>query len=193
MASALKNLSHYDDTNIPSAKDMSFGIVVSDWNEHITHTLYAGCLETLKKHGADEDKIFIAQVPGFLCAVGLLLAVGCSKRHEAEPFPNEDTYVRIYSDILIEERRVEILHQDPALLMNWKDSLFARNGMNPKEYEEVIAQRKAGLENWKEFNQRVARRLEELQREISVGKDTVKHIPRSEVPPRNLTPPGKIR
>ena len=77
MASALKNLSHYDDTNIPSAKDMSFGIVVSDWNEHITHTLYAGCLETLKKHGADEDKIFIAQVPGtYELPVGARLLAG---------------------------------------------------------------------------------------------------------------------
>lgn len=64
MASELKNLSHYDDTNIPSAKDMTFGIVVSDWNEHITHTLYEGCLETLKKHGVAEDKIYLAQVPG---------------------------------------------------------------------------------------------------------------------------------
>ena len=64
MASALKNLSHYDDTNIPSAQDMSFGIVVSDWNAHITHALFESCLETLKKHGADEDKIHITQVPG---------------------------------------------------------------------------------------------------------------------------------
>ena len=64
MASAIKNLSHYDDTNIPSAKDMIFGIVVSDWNEHITHTLYEGCLDTLTKHGVLEENIFLAQVPG---------------------------------------------------------------------------------------------------------------------------------
>ncbi|MBL7816847.1 MAG: 6,7-dimethyl-8-ribityllumazine synthase [Saprospiraceae bacterium] len=64
MASALKNLSHYDDTNIPSAQDMTFGIVVSDWNQHITHALYEGCLDTLSKHGAKEDNIFVVQVPG---------------------------------------------------------------------------------------------------------------------------------
>ena len=44
MASALKNLSDYDENSIPSATEMSFGIVVSDWNKEITHALYEGCL-----------------------------------------------------------------------------------------------------------------------------------------------------
>ena len=57
MASALKNLSTYDESNIPSAEDMSFGIVVADWNKEITHALYEGCYETLIKHGAKEKNI----------------------------------------------------------------------------------------------------------------------------------------
>ena len=64
MASTLKNLSTYNDQNVPSAKEMTFGIVVAEWNEHITHALFEGCLETLKKHGAVEEDIHIAQVPG---------------------------------------------------------------------------------------------------------------------------------
>jgi len=64
MASALKNLSTYDDANIPDAAEMSFGIVVADWNRDITHALYEACLETLLKHGAKEDNIKVAQVPG---------------------------------------------------------------------------------------------------------------------------------
>ena len=64
MASALKNLSSYDDSNIPSAEDMTFGIVVADWNAHITHALYEGCYETLLKHEAKTDNIHILQVPG---------------------------------------------------------------------------------------------------------------------------------
>lgn len=62
MASALKNLSQYDETTIPSAKAMRFGIVVAEWHTDITHPLYEGCVETLEKHGA--DSIFTAQVPG---------------------------------------------------------------------------------------------------------------------------------
>ena len=64
MASNLKNLSSYNDETIPTAADMIFGVVVAEWNEHITHALYEGCVETLLKHGAKEENIHIAQVPG---------------------------------------------------------------------------------------------------------------------------------
>jgi 6,7-dimethyl-8-ribityllumazine synthase len=64
MASALKNLSTYDENNLPSAEGFSFGIAVADWNANITHALYQGCLETLLKHGAKESEIQVVQVPG---------------------------------------------------------------------------------------------------------------------------------
>ena len=64
MASARKNLSTYDDTNVPDAGEMTFGIVVADWNKDITHALYEGCYETLVKHGAQAENIHTAQVPG---------------------------------------------------------------------------------------------------------------------------------
>lgn len=64
MASALKNLSTYDETNVPTAGEMTFCIVVADWNAHITHALYEGCYETLIKHGAKPEHIHTAQVPG---------------------------------------------------------------------------------------------------------------------------------
>ncbi len=64
MASALKNLSTYDEATIPSATEMKFGIVVSEWNKEITHALYEGCYDTLIKHGARADNIHTIQVPG---------------------------------------------------------------------------------------------------------------------------------
>jgi 6,7-dimethyl-8-ribityllumazine synthase len=64
MASSLKNLSTYDDSNIPDASTMNVGLVVADWNQHITHALYEGCMETLTKHGMDADNIKVVQVPG---------------------------------------------------------------------------------------------------------------------------------
>ena len=71
MASALKNLSSYDDSSIPAAEGLSFGIVVSEWNAHITHKLYEGCHETLVKHGARAANIHTIQVPGsFELSVG---------------------------------------------------------------------------------------------------------------------------
>lgn len=64
MASALKNLSEYNEANVPSAGGLTFGIVVSEWNSRITHALYEGCYETLIRHGAKEEKIHVLQVPG---------------------------------------------------------------------------------------------------------------------------------
>lgn len=64
MASALKNLSVYNDNSIPDASEMIFGIVVAEWNAHITHSLYEACHDTLEKHGAKPENIFTIQVPG---------------------------------------------------------------------------------------------------------------------------------
>ena len=64
MASALKNLSSYDEHQLAAADELTFGIIVSDWNEHITHALYEGCYDTLTKHGAKTENIHTIQVPG---------------------------------------------------------------------------------------------------------------------------------
>jgi len=64
MASALKNLSDYDDKTIPNGEKFHVGIVVSDWNKEITHKLYEGCFDTLIKHGVKEENIETLQVPG---------------------------------------------------------------------------------------------------------------------------------
>jgi 6,7-dimethyl-8-ribityllumazine synthase len=64
MASALKNLSEYDEKNMPSAAELHFGIVVADWNAKVTHALYKGCVDTLLQHGAKEENIHVVQVPG---------------------------------------------------------------------------------------------------------------------------------
>ena len=64
MASALKNLSEYNEASIPDASSFQFGIVVSDWNAEITHALYEACFDTLIKHGAQAEKIYTLQVPG---------------------------------------------------------------------------------------------------------------------------------
>lgn len=64
MASALKNLSQYDDSTVPSAEPFVFGVVVAEWNAEITHALYEGCYEALVRHGAKPENIHTLQVPG---------------------------------------------------------------------------------------------------------------------------------
>jgi len=64
MATAYKNLSDYDPTQIPDASEMRFGIVVSEWNTEITGKLKDGAYNTLIKHGAKPENIFVCYVPG---------------------------------------------------------------------------------------------------------------------------------
>ena len=64
MATAYHNLSDYDFNSVPSAENMKFGIVVSEWNYNITGALLRGALETLKKHGAKDENIRVETVPG---------------------------------------------------------------------------------------------------------------------------------
>lgn len=64
MATQLHNLSDYDPTTVPSASDMCFGIVVSDWNSEITNALLEGAVSTLEKFGAQPENIHIKHVPG---------------------------------------------------------------------------------------------------------------------------------
>jgi len=64
MATAQKNLSVIEGSTIPSAADMRFGIVVSEWNSEITNALSHGAYETLLKYGALKEKIVKVTVPG---------------------------------------------------------------------------------------------------------------------------------
>jgi len=58
------NLSDYDSSRVPSAGEMRFGIVVSDWNSEITGALLYAAIETLKKYEASDINILVKHVPG---------------------------------------------------------------------------------------------------------------------------------
>lgn len=61
---ATRDLSSYDPSSVPSASEMRFGIVVSDWNSDVTMALLEGATETLRKYGVAEADIIIKHVPG---------------------------------------------------------------------------------------------------------------------------------
>jgi len=64
MATINHNLSDYDNSSIPDASGMRMGIVVSEWNNIITGNLLKGAVDTLKKHGVKDEKLYIESVPG---------------------------------------------------------------------------------------------------------------------------------
>ncbi len=64
MATVYQNLSEYDFNKVPDASSMRFGIVVSEWNQHITEKLLEGACNTLERHGVNEKNIYVERVPG---------------------------------------------------------------------------------------------------------------------------------
>lgn len=64
MASNEKNLSEYSGKNLLNVAEKKFAVVVSEWNEEITESLYDGVYSTLVEHGAAKENIIRKNVPG---------------------------------------------------------------------------------------------------------------------------------
>ena len=62
MSSNLHNLP--DPFNAQVDGDIRVAIIAAEWNKNITDALTEGCVETLKKHGVEEDMIDVFRVPG---------------------------------------------------------------------------------------------------------------------------------
>ena len=80
MASRFHNLSDYDPHSIPSAEGMTFGIVVSEWNNRITSALLQGACDTLQQNGVPASSITVHTVPGsFELVFGASQMVHCGR------------------------------------------------------------------------------------------------------------------
>ncbi|MFB5266011.1 6,7-dimethyl-8-ribityllumazine synthase [Paenibacillus enshidis] len=56
-------MANYFEGNLVSS-GLKYGIVVGRFNEFITNKLLSGALDALKRHGAGDDEISVAWVPG---------------------------------------------------------------------------------------------------------------------------------
>ncbi|WP_339923091.1 6,7-dimethyl-8-ribityllumazine synthase [uncultured Cyclobacterium sp.] len=64
MATSLKNLSQHTQENVTDISDRKFALVVAEWNDEITSSLYSGAVETLLRYGAKKENIYRKNVPG---------------------------------------------------------------------------------------------------------------------------------
>ncbi|MEQ9262737.1 MAG: 6,7-dimethyl-8-ribityllumazine synthase [Owenweeksia sp.] len=64
MATSGINLSDFNKEELPDTAGMRFGLVVSEWNNEITESLYQGAFHTLLDSGTPEDQITRINVPG---------------------------------------------------------------------------------------------------------------------------------
>jgi len=64
MASNQKNLSEHSNKNIRDMASKKIAIVVSEWNEEVTESLYQGAVDTLLQNGVSKSNIARKSVPG---------------------------------------------------------------------------------------------------------------------------------
>ena len=95
---ATVNLSDYKPLHISSADEFTIGIVVSEWNEKITHNLRDAAIQILQKEGVTTENIYVCSVPGAfelthgamqLCKTNkfdAVIAIGCIIRGETPHF-----------------------------------------------------------------------------------------------------------
>jgi len=64
MASSEKNLSSFNYSKDQDTSIFRFGIVVSEWNEEVTESMFEGAVSTIVSMGGDRKKITRLDVPG---------------------------------------------------------------------------------------------------------------------------------
>ena len=104
MATENNNLSVYDKTTIPNAKDFRFGIVVSEWNPNITEGLFQGAFDALLDCGGIKENIVRWNVPG-----SFELVYGCKKMQQS--FDMLDAVIAIGSVIEGETKHFDFVCQ----------------------------------------------------------------------------------
>jgi len=98
MASSIKNLSDYSNKNIQDVSKKTFAVIVSEWNEEVTESLYNGVKNTLLQHKVEEENIVKVYVPGsFELSLGAqklaqrddvdaVICIGCVVKGETKHF-----------------------------------------------------------------------------------------------------------
>lgn len=104
MATSEKNLSTYDKSTLPNAKDMRIGLVVSEWNPDITENLFQGAFDALIDVGVMKENIVRWNVPG-----SFELPYGCKKMQES--FDMLDAIVAIGNVIQGETKHFDFVCQ----------------------------------------------------------------------------------
>ena len=64
MATAERTDTRGGDINLPGIAWKKFAIIVSEWNDDITESLFEGAYQTLLQYGARKENIFRRNVPG---------------------------------------------------------------------------------------------------------------------------------
>ncbi|MFA9289812.1 MAG: 6,7-dimethyl-8-ribityllumazine synthase [Solirubrobacteraceae bacterium] len=83
MATNTVNLSEFNKEELKFAHKFNFGIIVADWNKHITKNLSIGTFNTLIELGVKKKEITFYNVPGSFELIYAASQLCKSKKHDA--------------------------------------------------------------------------------------------------------------
>ena len=97
MATAYNSLSQYDRSKVPDGKNIRIALIVSEWNQEITESLFQGAKKTLVDNNVSVKNIVRIDVPGsFELIYGAssaqlndfdaIIAIGCVIQGETRHF-----------------------------------------------------------------------------------------------------------
>ncbi len=102
-----------------------------------------------------------------LAAVALL---SCSKERNGPPILPEETLVAAYADLLVIRERAGLLNQDSTEIRKETDSLLLGYHTDRSGLERSLEPYRRNLTAWKQFYEKVGRRLETIQRDTLQSK-----------------------
>lgn len=101
------------------------------------------------------------------CFLILILMAGgfvsCSRSQVGTPPISEAELVRISADRMIIEERAQLRGVDSTRLNAELDSMYGRYGVNSESVSKSLDAVRTDLDRWKEFQQGIVRRLEQIQ------------------------------
>lgn len=104
MATEGNNLSDFDKSTLPEAKDFKIGVVVSEWNPDVTENLFQGAFDALIEVGVIKENIVRWNVPG-----SFELIYGCKKM--AKSFDMLDAIIAVGNVIQGETKHFDFVCQ----------------------------------------------------------------------------------
>jgi len=95
------------------------------------------------------------------------LLIGCTNKNESfSPIP-EESFIRLYADVLVIREESALAQTDSLPERRKTDSLCTIYGVTRAQFDLTLADKKKDLRQWKEFYEKVAKRLDSLQQQQS--------------------------